>query len=213
LFDRRGPELLGIILEKLEVLNNQLFLIINGDVGSSAWLVDVAMAIGEGLIFLIPALMVWLWLAGKEPRRGLALRAFAVAMLGLGINQALGLVWQHPRPFTAGIGHAWISHVPDSSFPSDHATVLFGVAFTFLFGGARRLTLAALACTFAVAWARVFLGVHFPLDMAGAAVVALAAWALIAPAWSAGGGAATSLAEGAYRQVFAWPISAGWIRR
>jgi undecaprenyl-diphosphatase len=200
-------------LEKLEALNNQLFLAINGPVGSPAWLVDAAMAIGGGLIFLIPVLMVWLWLAGKAPRRGLALRAFAVAMLGVGINQAIGLVWQHPRPFMAGIGHAWIIHVPDSSFPSDHATVFFGVAFTFLFGGARRLALAALACALAVAWARVFLGVHFPLDMTGAAVVALTAWALIAPAWRAGGGAATSLAEGVYRRVFAWPISAGWIRR
>jgi membrane-associated phospholipid phosphatase len=46
----------------------------------------------------------------------------------LAINQAIGLVWQHPRPFMAGIGHAWISHATDSSFPSDHTTVSFGVA-------------------------------------------------------------------------------------
>lgn len=198
-------------MEKIEALNNQLFLAINGAVGSPAWLVDAATAIGDGLIFLIPALLLWLWFAGRAQRRGLSLRAFAVAMLGVGINQAIGLVWQHPRPFMAGIGHAWISHAPDSSFPSDHATVFFGVAFTLLFCGALRLALATLACALAVAWARVFLGVHFPLDMAAAAVVALAAWALIAPAWRKGGGAATRLAEGIYRRVFAWPISAGWI--
>lgn len=209
---RRGPRTQGIILENLEALNNQLFLAINGAVGSPAWLVDAAMAIGEGLIFLVPALLAVLWLAGGARRRSLALRAFAVAMLGVGINQAIGLVWQHPRPFMAGIGHAWISHVPDSSFPSDHVTVLFAIAFASLFAGARRLALAAPIGALAVAWARVFLGVHFPLDMAGAALVALVAWALVAPIWRVVGAAAFNLAEAAYRRVFAWPISAGWIR-
>jgi membrane-associated phospholipid phosphatase len=59
-----------------------------------------------------------------------------VAMLGVGMNQVIGLAWQHPRPFMIGIGHTWIPHAADSSFPSDHMTVLAGVGLPLLLEGA-----------------------------------------------------------------------------
>jgi len=107
---------------------------------------------------------------------------------------------------------AWITHAPDTSFPSDHANVYFGTAFALFLGGAHRLAVVIFACAIAVAWPRVFLGVHFPLDMTGAASVALASWVLIAPLWRVAGTSATRFAESMYRRAFAWPISAGWIR-
>lgn len=199
-------------MSNLEALNNQLFLAINGAADSPAWLVECAKIAGDDLVYLIPALLVGLWLQGGSDKRGLALRAFAVAMLGVGINQVIGLGWQHPRPFMLGIGHAWIEHAADSSFPSDHATVFFGIGFSLLMGSALGLGIAALLAAIAVAWARIFLGVHFPMDMVGAALVALASWALIAPVWAKAGTWATRLAESAYRRMFAWPISLGWIK-
>jgi len=174
--------------------------------------VELAKALGEGLIYLVPLVLVALWLRGGAKERGLALHSFLVAMLALGINQLVGLGWQHPRPFALGLGHAWIEHAPDSSFPSDHATVLFALAFTLLAEGFSRLSLAALACAMLVAWARIFLGVHFPLDMAGAALMAALALALLSQPWNVAGSNVTSLAETIYRRLFAWPISAGWLR-
>lgn len=199
-------------MNPIESLNTQLFLVINGPAGSPLWLVECAKVAAEDLIYLIPLLLIGLWLQGGSDRRGLALRAFAVAMLGVGINQIIGLGWQHPRPFMVGIGHAWIEHAADSSFPSDHATVFFGIGFSLLLGGVFRLAIAALAGAITVAWARIFLGVHFPMDMAGAALVALASWALIAPVWAKVGTWVTRLAESAYRRMFARPISLGWLK-
>ena len=77
-----------------------------------------------------------------------------------------------------GLGHTFIPHAADSSFPSDHLTLLLAVAFSFLMH--RRLRVAGMTLAFLglpVAWARIYLGVHFPLDMIGAALVAaLSAW-------------------------------------
>ncbi len=64
-----------------------------------------------------------------------------------------------------------------------------------------------------MAWARIYLGVHFPLDMVGAALVAgLSAYLclreerwLLAHVYQG--------ADAAYRQLFAIPIWRGWVRR
>jgi undecaprenyl-diphosphatase len=61
---------------------------------------------------------------------------------------------------------------PDSSFPGDHVTLLSADSFTFLYGGKRGIGLLALIVDIAVAWARIFVGVHWPFDMIGAAIVA-----------------------------------------
>ena len=197
----------------LEELNRWLFLAVNGGESAPTWLVEVAKVAGDGLIYLVPVALAALWLRGGMVLRSMALRAFLVAMVAVGLNQVIGLFWQHPRPFAIGLGHAWIPHAADSSFPSDHATVLFSLAFTFAAGGAGAYAAAALACALVVAWARVFLGVHFPLDMAGAAAVALASLALLSKPWNMVGDVATRVAEDVYRRLFAWPISAGWVRK
>ena len=77
-----------------------------------------------------------------------------------------------PRPFLLGLGHTLIDHRPSASFPSNHATVFFIWATTLALCGLGRLALTFGGLGLLVAWSRVYLGVHFPADMAGAAVVA-----------------------------------------
>ena len=158
-------------MNEIETLNRILFLHINGGGGTPPWLIQIAIGIADDLIYLIPLLLLGMWLWGDQRRRGSALKACLIAMLGVGMNQVIGLFWQHPRPFMIGLGHAWITHAPDSSFPSDHMTVFAGVGLTLLFSGSAGLGAVTLLMGLCVAWARVFLGVHFPLDMAGAVAV------------------------------------------
>ncbi|WP_348027929.1 phosphatase PAP2 family protein [Rhodoferax sp.] len=169
--------------------------------------------VGDFLIYLVPVILAWIWLTGGFRQRNLALKTFAVVMLAVGVNQLIALVWQHARPFVLGLGHAWIEHQPDSSFPSDHVTVLSGVGLTLLLGGAAGLAGFMLVCTVLVAWARVFLGVHFPLDMLGAVCVSGVTLALVTPLWHRFGALLTNASETLYRRVFAWPISNGWMPR
>jgi undecaprenyl-diphosphatase len=200
-------------MEYIESLNRALFLAINAGAGTATWVVDSAILIANGLIYLIPVLLLVLWLWGDARRRNLALRACLVAMLGVGLNQLISLAWPHPRPFAIGLGQPWLPHAADSSFPSDHATVFASVGLTLLFGAEIGLAVVTLVVGLCVAWSRVFLGVHFPLDMLGAVGVAAFAYVVVAPTWRWVGSAATRFAERLYRAVLARPIARGWVRR
>lgn len=200
-------------MSHIEAFNLTLFLQINAGEGTPAWLIRVAVGIADDLIYLIPLLLLGVWLWGDSMRRNQAIKACLVAMLALGANQLINLVWTHPRPFMIGLGDVWTYHAPDSSFPSDHVTILASIGLTLLFGGAFRLAAAVLTTGLAVAWARVFVGVHFPLDMVGAVAVASAACIVTLPIWKIGGEAVTNYAERMYRKVFARPIASGWVRR
>lgn len=200
-------------MNNIEAFNQSLFLWINASANTPSWAIDTAIFLADDLIYLIPVLLLVLWLWGDGARRNQAIKACLVTLLALGANQVIGLVWQHPRPFMVGLGHAWIPHAADSSFPSDHMTVFAGIGLTLLLGGAFRLAAAVLATGFAVAWARVFLGVHFPLDMAGAVAVTGVTYVVVLPLWRMAGDTLTNLAEKLYGTVFSHPIASGWVRR
>jgi undecaprenyl-diphosphatase len=66
-----------------------------------------------------------------------------------------------------------IHHSPDSSFPSDHG-LAFAVWAAVLFMLRRRaVAWLAVALGILVAWSRIYIGVHYPLDMIGAAILAI----------------------------------------
>lgn len=201
------------MLENLELLNRKVFLWLNGAEGTPAWEVSIAVVLGDTLIYLVPLALLWMWLWGDFARRSLALNVFVVVMVAVGVNQLIGLAWQHPRPFMVGLGHAWIPHQADSSFPSDHVTVLSAFGLTLLAGGAATLGSLMLVIALVVSFARVFLGVHFPLDMVGAFAVAGICLVAVTPIWGSLGARVTNSLERIYRNVCAWPISKGTFRR
>src|SRR5471030_732701 len=106
----------------IEVLNQAFFLNINAQSNTAAWIINVAIVIADDLILTIPLLLLGVWLWSDTARRNVALKSCAVTFVALGINQLIGMFWQHPRPFEMGLGHAFMPHAPDSSFPSDHIT-------------------------------------------------------------------------------------------
>lgn len=117
---------------------------------------------------------------GQRRQRNLAVKAYLVALVAPGVNQIIIALWPHPRPFMAGVGHSFMAHASDSSFPSDHATVFATIGLTLDFRCMRSVIgWSTLALGTIVAWARIFLGVHFPLDMVGAVAVVCLAWVAI----------------------------------
>ncbi|TAK92685.1 MAG: undecaprenyl-diphosphatase [Aquabacterium sp.] len=162
----------------MENLNHALYFWLNAPEHPNTLVLMMAVFVAEWLIWTVPLGIGIGWLRGKENTRKVMHIATAAGMLGLFVNQIIGLAWLHPRPFMIGLGHTFLPHVNDSSFPSDHLTLWWAVAFSFLMQQRQRTVGIAMALFgVPIAWARIYLGVHFPLDMLGAVVVAtLSAW-------------------------------------
>lgn len=157
----------------MHTLNNHLFLLLNAS--AHPYLATVALAefAASGVILLVPFLLVALWIWGDPARRAGLIATAIAASLALGANQILGLLWYEPRPFMIGLGRTLIAHPPENSFPSDHTTFMLTVGLSLV------ATLAAPAwgkvviiLGLLVAWARIYLGLHFPVDMLTSGLVA-----------------------------------------
>jgi undecaprenyl-diphosphatase len=139
----------------------------------SSGVVFLATYIGEFAPLLILALFAIAWLAGGERRRRIVFISVATATLALTLNFLIATGFPQPRPFEIGLGQNLLHHAPEASFPSDHATLVWALALGLLAAeGSPTVAIAIAVCGLAVAWARVFLGAHFPLDMIGSFVVA-----------------------------------------
>jgi undecaprenyl-diphosphatase len=105
-----------------------------------------------------------------------------------------------------GIVQNYLHHAPDSSFPSDHATLLFALGwslFTVRPTILRLIWIVPMILALAVGWSRVFLGAHYPLDVVGAAVIGLAASCFASLVGYRASAALTSYGE----RIYEWPLS------
>ena len=160
----------------------------------------------------VPIRGLWLW-GDPRSRPGLLL-TFCAAELALGLNQVTAAIWYHPRPFAIPIGRTLIEHAPDSSFPSDHVTFLIASGLGLLAWTRHRgAGFALLALSVPVAWARLFLGVHFPLDMVGAIPVACLGLLIAAPfrTWVFET-VYPRYIDPIYKTAFSRPIQRRWVR-
>jgi undecaprenyl-diphosphatase len=153
-------------------LNKTVFLLLNAPAHPFQTTVAVAEFAASDVIVFVPCLFVGLWIWGDSMRRAGLIATAIAAALALGANQVIGLFWYEPRPFMLGIGRTLMTHAPENSFPSDHTTFMLSV-------GAGLLATAAapawgrivIALGLLVAWARIYLGLHFPVDMLASGVI------------------------------------------
>ena len=87
-------------------------------------------------VFAVATFALWLLArpGGDRKWKLASASALASAAVALLINQVIGKIWHRERPFAAHpSAHVWGSRSHDPSFPSDHASAAFAIAFTVLF--------------------------------------------------------------------------------
>ena len=158
----------------LSELNLSLFSWINASPEASNTSIHFAIFIANDLLYCMILLFAWFWLRGNYDTKKQILKAFIFTSIAILISQCISHVYYHPRPFVMEVGRTLIYHAPNGSFPSDHMLIFSSIAFSYLFSAQRKPGIFLLIMAWLVAWSRVYLGVHFPLDMLGAFLLAFA---------------------------------------
>ena len=130
-----------------------------------------------GAKYLVAVIMlcgaITLAFAGERRRRFTYILAVALP-LGYALARLAGLFFAHNQPFAVEGFEPLVPHAVDNSFPSDH--VLIGGVFASLaFLADRKVGLVLWALTLLVGLSRMLAGLHWGVDIAAAALLALVA--------------------------------------
>lgn len=155
---------------------NLFFWIFN--LNGQSWILDKSMVFGaDKLIYLLILFIFILGIKGDTKDK----KAFLLCLFGIPtaylIIQIIHLFIFEPRPFITFHFTPIVKEAMDASFPSRHATIASLIAFSFYFFRSKWsvffLSLAAW-----IGLGRVYVGVHYPLDILGGFLVSIIAIAI-----------------------------------
>ncbi len=139
------------------------------------------------VLFAVLLLLAYFDARRNDDHEALAASIWAggAALVALGIGQLIGRTVGRARPYdTLDHVHLLVARTTDFSFPSDHATVAGAVAVGILLANRRWGTVAMISAAL-MAFARVYVGAHYPGDvLAGlllGATVAVAGHMVVVP--------------------------------
>ena len=164
------------------MMNYETFQRINGWAGHSKLLDTVMVTISESVPYVAAALMLYLWFIGNKQqgieKRYTALYAVFSSAIALFINAIIHFVYYHPRPFVTHQVHQLVPHAADSSFVSDHSVLVFAIAWILIMRNAHWKYPVLFWAAF-VGLSRIYIGVHYPADVIGSALLAFVTSSLV----------------------------------
>ena len=163
-------------------VNETLFLWINGLAGKSPLLDESLKGVANDYFFITSSCLVLLalWFGTRKiHQREKNQKAIMGASVSLGVAtgtvRIFNLFYFTPRPFTELPTNLLFYQPTDPSFPSHSAAVIFAIAVAILLAD-RKAGIFLLFLAFLVGFARIYVGIHYPLDiLGGVAIGALSA--------------------------------------
>ena len=167
-------------MEAISQIDSQIFLWINGWIGTSAtfdrliqWVVSDYLV---PVVCSLTLLGLWFGWRGQEMRerhqRGVILAGVGVGIASIMVTVSNLLFFRH-RPFDAFEIDMLFYPPTDSSFPANPVAVVVAMA-TGVWMANRRIGAVMYAAAFMYGFSRVYAGVFYPLDVLGGAVVGAA---------------------------------------
>ncbi|MCU5654233.1 undecaprenyl-diphosphatase [Bacillus mycoides] len=154
-------------------MNYTVFQWINNFAGSSKLLDTLMIVITNSAAYVAILFMLILWFNNGKKENAIrkqytVLYTTLSVSIALLVNVLIHAVYYHPRPFITHHVNQLVPHAADSSFVSDHSVLVFSIAFVFILRG-EKLKYIALIWAILVGVSRMYVGVHYPLDILGAA--------------------------------------------
>ncbi|SFN39266.1 phosphatase PAP2 family protein [Variovorax sp. OV329] len=152
-----------------------MFGLVNAGAGTPMWRIHAATFVSDFLPACLLLALALLALVQPERRRTLWMALLSLCITWL-VVRLVREQWPLPRPAALELGIQWVVHNARGGFPSLHASGAFAVAMVLLFERRDRWAALFVSAAAAIAWSRVYLGLHFPTDvLTGAALGSLVA--------------------------------------
>lgn len=156
-------------------MNTKLLLIINSWAGKNSLLDNFMIFCASYLVYFVfivavGCLIYWIY---KRDWKSVVY-FFATLTVTYILLQLMALLNFDHRPFMDYHLTQLVAHASGKSFPSDHTTVTAGIAFGLLFFTRfKKLGWTVLGCAALIGFARIFVGIHYPLDILGGLITGL----------------------------------------
>jgi undecaprenyl-diphosphatase len=123
-------------------------------------------------LFILPALMLgtYFFVQKWPTQKRMALFAIPAGLFAYVLGLIAGYLYYDPRPFVVEHFTPLVSHAANNGFPSDHTLLVSAFAMVALYWN-RTLGVVLWVLAITVAVARVYVGVHHPLDVIGSIVL------------------------------------------
>lgn len=154
----------------LEAFNVAVFEFLRGSPSAPKIVISIASQLAELPAIIAGAVLLWYLLSRRDYATAFG-TAIAIGASKL-VEAYVSVHAFHARPFAAGFGPALVHHASNNSMPSSHVTFALTLSVIFLWQREWRYAGITALLGLVLAWARIFVGIHWPLDMVGAALSA-----------------------------------------
>ncbi|WWP02219.1 MAG: phosphatase PAP2 family protein [Candidatus Dasytiphilus stammeri] len=205
------------MIKEVEYVNIQLFNLIKANYNSPPWLILLATYLAKYLIYLIPCIFIRLWCWEQHClyiQRQFLIKTIIAISLALLSSWMISKIIPYARPFTIlSLGQLFIPyHIKNDSLPSNHGIIIFTSAIAFICWYSISYGIVLFLIGSAIAWARIYLWLHWPLDMIISLIIGIICCLLSQYIWIIYGTRLFIFMLFIYRYFFRFVIRRGWVK-